>query len=131
MMFRMYNPGSKNTAKDTMAHFYTPSEKISYANKFRYLLQDRTNESNPHTSTARSKREENTKYKVRHYNVQEGKDVKYKDYHYRIDPDLYKGKCALWHIPCAYRVCTNKLDSQWDTKLEPEDQPRYTPVEDC
>eukprot|EP00957_Ditylum_brightwellii_P074234 5640681-Ditylum_brightwellii.AAC.1 len=37
------------------------------------LLQDRTSESNLHTSNARDKREENAKYKVRHYNVQDKK----------------------------------------------------------
>eukprot|EP00957_Ditylum_brightwellii_P190348 14489604-Ditylum_brightwellii.AAC.1 len=64
MMFRMYDPGSKYTAKDMMAHLCTPSKKISYANKFRDLLQDRTNKSNLHTSTARAKRRENAKYKL-------------------------------------------------------------------
>mgnify|MGYP003335641848 CR=1 FL=1 len=73
MMFRMYNPGSKHTTKDMMDHLYTPNKKISDASKFRDLLQDRTNESNLHTSNARAKREENAKYKVRHYNVQDKK----------------------------------------------------------
>eukprot|EP00957_Ditylum_brightwellii_P190090 14471499-Ditylum_brightwellii.AAC.1 len=79
MMFRMYNPGSKHTTRDMLAHLCTPSKKISYASKFRDLLQSRTNESNLHTSSARIKREENAKHKVRHYNVQDKKDVKHND----------------------------------------------------
>eukprot|EP00957_Ditylum_brightwellii_P059319 4503028-Ditylum_brightwellii.AAC.1 len=65
------NAKSKHSAKDMMAHLCTPSKKISYASKFRDLLQDRKNDSNLHTSTARAKRKDNVEYKVRHYNVQE------------------------------------------------------------
>eukprot|EP00957_Ditylum_brightwellii_P071038 5398170-Ditylum_brightwellii.AAC.1 len=71
MMFIMYNPGSKHTAKGMMAHLCTPSKNISYASKFRDLLQDRTDESNLHTSNARANREENAKCKVRHCIVEE------------------------------------------------------------
>eukprot|EP00957_Ditylum_brightwellii_P190612 14510170-Ditylum_brightwellii.AAC.1 len=38
MVFRMYNPGSKHTAKDTVAHSCAPSKKIRYASEFRDLL---------------------------------------------------------------------------------------------
>eukprot|EP00957_Ditylum_brightwellii_P184737 14070297-Ditylum_brightwellii.AAC.1 len=31
MVFRTYNPGSKHTAEDIMAHLCTPIKKISYA----------------------------------------------------------------------------------------------------
>eukprot|EP00957_Ditylum_brightwellii_P108097 8246718-Ditylum_brightwellii.AAC.1 len=51
--------------------------------------------------------------------------------HYRTDPDLGEGKCAMQCIPCACHAYINRLDLQWDLKLEPEDQPRYVPVEDC
>eukprot|EP00957_Ditylum_brightwellii_P104121 7931682-Ditylum_brightwellii.AAC.1 len=59
MMFKMYNLGSKHTAKDMMAHSCTPRKSISYA-------------------IARAKRENNAKYKVMHYNVQEKNSVKHK-----------------------------------------------------
>eukprot|EP00957_Ditylum_brightwellii_P152844 11633712-Ditylum_brightwellii.AAC.1 len=52
-------------------------------------------------------------------------------YHCRTGPDLGEGKYSRWCIPCACHASTNKFDSQWDMKLEPEDQPRYAPVEDC
>jgi hypothetical protein len=56
-----------------MIHSCTLSKKISYACKFGDLLQSRTNESNLYASNAGAKREENAKYKVRHYNVQDKK----------------------------------------------------------
>ena len=34
-------------------------------------------------------------------------------YHYRFDPELGKGFCAIHWIPCACTAYANKVDKYW------------------
>ena len=52
-------------------------------------------------------------------------------YHYRLDPDLGEGKCAMRRIPCACMACQLQLDKPWIPGVTPENQERYAPVKDC
>jgi len=52
-------------------------------------------------------------------------------YHYRFDPDIGYGKCAMRRIPCLCVQCTNQLDKEWIPGVDAEDQARYAPVRNC
>ena len=46
-------------------------------------------------------------------------------YHIRYDPDLDKGFCAMWRIPCACTGCVEQLSKPWLPNLDKTRQPRY------
>ena len=52
-------------------------------------------------------------------------------YHYRADPLLGEGKCAMRRIPCACLECTNQLSKPWIHGVSPSEQPRYSNVVGC
>jgi hypothetical protein len=53
-------------------------------------------------------------------------------YHFRLDPNLGAGKCAIRRIPCACPACVQTLLLDWDPTITiPKDQPRYQPVKRC
>ena len=52
-------------------------------------------------------------------------------YHYRFDPDIGYGKCAMRRIPCLCVQCTDQLDKAWIPGVDAEAQPRYAPVYNC
>ena len=53
-------------------------------------------------------------------------------YHFRVDPKLGEGKCAIRRIPCACAACIEQMQKHWDPKIkDPSEQPRYSPVQQC
>ena len=46
-------------------------------------------------------------------------------YHIRFDPELGKGFCAMWRIPCACTGCVEQLSKPWLPNLGKTQQPRY------
>jgi hypothetical protein len=90
-----------------------------------------------------AKREGNAKMQMRHYHIQEKKDVKHTNvtfkaeglpddtkhshcYNIRADWELGLGCVAMRRIPCACESCLEQLKQPWDTKLTKRDnQPRY------
>ena len=54
-----------------------------------------------------------------------------KHHHFRFDPKLGMGVCAIFRIPCAYVACTSILDKPWLSGITPDEQERYKPVTKC
>ena len=53
-------------------------------------------------------------------------------YHYRLDPKLGEGVCAIHCIPCACAACVQQLQLPWDPKLShASKQPRYQSAQEC
>ena len=52
-------------------------------------------------------------------------------YHYKVDPELVKGVCAIFRIPCEYQAWVYQLDKYWLPNIAPSYQPRYANVENC
>ena len=52
-------------------------------------------------------------------------------YHYRFDPRLGHGKCAMRRIPCLCDQCCEMLDKKWIPGVNAENQPCYSPVLNC
>ena len=52
-------------------------------------------------------------------------------YHYRFDPRLGHGKCAMRRIPCLCEQCCEMLDKKWIPRVQAENQPCYSPVTNC
>ena len=46
-----------------------------------------------------------------------------KHYHFRLDPKLGQGKCAIRRIPCACEACMNQLDKKWIPGKNDKEQP--------
>jgi hypothetical protein len=89
-----------------------------------------------------AKREANAKMQMRHYHIQEKKDVKYTNvtfkakglpddtnhshcYNIRADWELGLAFVAMRRIPCACEACLEQLKQPWDAKLKRDEQPRY------
>ena len=49
-------------------------------------------------------------------------------YHYRVDPELGKGGCEIFRIPCACSDCFAQLDKYWLATIAPSSQPSYACV---
>ena len=54
-----------------------------------------------------------------------------KHYHFRFDPKLGNGICAICRIPCSCVACTSMLDKPWIFGIPPYEQERYKPVTKC
>ena len=54
-----------------------------------------------------------------------------KHYHFRLDPKLGQGKCAIRRIPCACDACMEQLDKKWISGKNDKEQPRYADVPNC
>ena len=52
-------------------------------------------------------------------------------YHFRFDPKLGMGICAIRRIPCACVSCTSMLDKPWIYGIPSDEQERYKPVTKC
>ena len=46
-------------------------------------------------------------------------------YHIICDPDLDKGFCAMWSIPCSCTGCVEQLSKRWLPNLHETPQPHY------
>ena len=53
------------------------------------------------------------------------------NHHYRFDPELSKGVCDIFRIPCACTYCVAQLDRYWLPTIPPPSQKRYSHVEIC
>ena len=54
-----------------------------------------------------------------------------KHYHFRFDPKLATGECAIRCIPCACVACTSILDKPWISGISSDKQERYKPLIKC
>ena len=54
-----------------------------------------------------------------------------KHYHFRFDPKLDIGVCAIHCIPCDCVACTSMLDKPWISVISSDKQERYKPVTKC
>ena len=54
-----------------------------------------------------------------------------KHYHFRFDPKLGMGKCAIFRIPCVCVPCKSMLDKPWISSIPPQKQDCYKPVIKC
>ena len=52
-------------------------------------------------------------------------------YHYRVEPEIGKGVCVVFRIPCACPSCVAKIDKYWLPTINLSSQPRYAHVENC
>ena len=53
------------------------------------------------------------------------------NYHFRFDPKLGNGVCAIRHIPCACVECTSMLYKNWISGILSDKQELYKPVTKC
>ena len=78
-----------------------------------------------------------TKSKFPKLNIANGRNKVYgsgtvlSHYHYRFDPRIGHGKCAMRRIPCLCKHCLDTLDKKWISGECAEDQPCYAPVLNC
>ena len=54
-----------------------------------------------------------------------------KHYHFRFDPKLVNGVCAILRIPCACVACKSMLDKTCIYGIPPDEQECYKPVTKC
>ena len=54
-----------------------------------------------------------------------------KNYHFRFDPKLGMGVCAIRHIPCACVAFTPMLDKPGISGISSDKQERHKPVTKC
>ena len=45
--------------------------------------------------------------------------------HFRVDPKLVKGACAIHSIPRLYLVCVDQLDKYWLKFFDSSNKPMY------
>ena len=60
-----------------------------------------------------------------------GTNIIISHYHYRVDPKLSKGVCAIIRIPCECKACVSQLDKYWLPNCAQSSQPMYAHVENC
>ena len=58
-----------------------------------------------------------------------GRNPNISHYHYRIDPTIGKGVCAISWISCSHPSSVDKLDKYWLPNIAPSSQPRYVHVD--
>jgi hypothetical protein len=136
--------------KRMAAHSMVEGASKSLAQEALRLCADASRLTGVKSERKYSKREENSKLKLRHYHLQKPEDVKYCDvkmmsvglpkgthngilahYNLRCEKDLGIGVAAVRRIPCACAGCLEQLAKRWQPGVQANQQPRYVSSTTC
>jgi hypothetical protein len=143
-------PEASDGNKRMAAHSMVEGASKSLAQEALRLCADTSRLSGVKSEKKYSKREENSRLKLRHYHLQKPEDVKYCDikmmsvglpkgahngilarYNLRCEKDLGIGVAAVRRIPCACAGCLEQLAKPWQPGVHANQQSRYASSTTC